>query len=88
MLYQEGTDLKEGIESFKAWMAPSPDAIRGRMSYTQGSDFSTFSGVSYQYSPYLLEGLLHILNFHCVMRDGSEARSHDPLWAIGRNDLL
>jgi len=78
MLYQEGTDLKGRYRVIQSVDGASPDAIRGRMSYTQGSDFSTFSGVSYQYSPYLLEGLLHILNFHCVMRDGSEARSMIP----------
>ena len=78
MLYQEGTGLKGRYRVIESVEGASTDAIRGRMSYTQGKDFSTFSGVSYQYSPYLLEGLLHILNFHCVMRDGSQARSMIP----------
>jgi hypothetical protein len=78
MFYRQGTDLKGRYRVIESVDGASPDAIRARMTYTEGNDFSTFSGVSYQYSPYLLEGLLHILNFHSAMRDKSEARSMIP----------
>lgn len=78
MLYREGTDLRGRYRVIETMDGASTDAVRGRMIYTQGDDFSTISGVSYQYSPYLLEGLLHVLNFHSVMRDESEARSMIP----------
>jgi hypothetical protein len=78
IVYQAGTDLKGRYRVVQSIDGASSDAIRGRMTYTDSNDFSTFSGTSYQYSPYLLEGLLHILNFHSVMRHGNEARSVIP----------
>ena len=78
MIYQEGTDLKGRYRVIQSVDGASPDAIRGQMTYTESKDFSTFSAVSYQYSPYLLEGLLHILNIHSVMRDEGEVRSMIP----------
>ncbi len=77
-IYRKGTNLKGRYRVIQGIDGISADAIRGQMTYVESKDFSTFSGACYQYSPYLLEGLLHILNLHTVLRYESEPRSMIP----------
>ncbi len=46
-----------------------PGVIRGLMIYKQGEDFAGMNGVRYQYSPYLLEALKHLVNCYLLLRD-------------------
>jgi acyl transferase domain-containing protein/NAD(P)H-dependent flavin oxidoreductase YrpB (nitropropane dioxygenase family)/NAD(P)-dependent dehydrogenase (short-subunit alcohol dehydrogenase family)/acyl carrier protein len=46
-----------------------PSVIRGLMIYKQGEDFAGMNGVRYQYSPYLLEALKHLVNCYLLLRD-------------------
>jgi hypothetical protein len=43
--------------------------IRGLMIYKQQDDFAGLHGVHYQYSPYLLEALKHLVNSYLLLRD-------------------
>ena len=43
--------------------------IRGLMIYKQQEDFAGMNGVRYQYSPYLLEALKHLVNCYLLLRD-------------------
>ena len=46
-----------------------PGVIRGLMIYKQIEDFAGMNGVRYQYSPYLLESLKHLVNCYLLLRD-------------------
>jgi NAD(P)-dependent dehydrogenase (short-subunit alcohol dehydrogenase family) len=46
-----------------------PSVIRGFMIYKQREDFAGMNGVRYQYSPYLLEALKHLVNSYLLLRD-------------------
>ncbi len=46
-----------------------PGLIRGLMISKQGEDFAGMNGVRYQYSPYLLEALKHLVNCYLLLRD-------------------
>ena len=46
-----------------------PSVIRGLMIYKQGDDFAGLQGARYQYSPYLLEALKHLVNSYLLLRD-------------------
>jgi len=77
--YIDRSDLKGRYRVIKDMEGSGPDAVRGRTQYRQGRDFAADSPVNYQYSPYLLEALLHVVNFYVIMRDESEKRSMIPL---------
>jgi hypothetical protein len=55
-----------------------PGCIRGVMFYRETRDFPGEGPNRYQYSPYLLEGILHLVNFYPVMRDQNERRRMIP----------
>ncbi len=46
-----------------------PNVISGLMIYKQGDDFAGLQGARYQYSPYLLEALKHLVNSYLLLRD-------------------
>ena len=48
------------------------------MIYHQGTDFAAPLESRYQYSPYLLEALMQVVNFFIAMRDPEEPRSMIP----------
>ncbi len=60
----------------------SPRAIRGRTICAEVDDFAHIKQTGYQYSPYLLEALMQLVNFYIVMRDADERRSMIP-YGIG-----
>lgn len=53
-------------------------AVRGHSVYRESLDFGDLSRSSYQYSPYLLEALLQVVNFYAVMRNPSKKRTMIP----------
>ena len=81
--YEERSDMKNRYRVIETLDGSAPGAIRGRMVYRAGIDFKAPRETNYQYSPYLLEALLQMVNFHIIMRDQAEQRSVIPL-RIGR----
>jgi malonyl CoA-acyl carrier protein transacylase len=76
--YQDRTDLRGRYRVIEDLNGTSPEAIRGRMIYREIQDFADPRQTRYQYSPYLLEALMQVVNFYIVMRDPSEKRSMIP----------
>jgi hypothetical protein len=56
-----------------------PGVVRGGTTYRETSDFATLRNARYQYSPYLFEALLQVVNFYIVAMDPSERRSMIPM---------
>ena len=56
-----------------------PGVVRGGTTYRETSDFATLRNARYQYSPYLFEALLQVVNFYVVAMDPSERRSMIPM---------
>jgi hypothetical protein len=56
-----------------------PGVVRGRTIYRETSDFANLQNARYQYSPYLFEALLQLVNFYIVAMDPSERRSMIPM---------
>ena len=77
--YDLRTDMKNRYRVIETLDGSAPEAIRGRMIYRTGMDFKAPRETNYQYSPYLLEALLQMVNFHIIMRDQTEQRSMIPL---------
>jgi NAD(P)-dependent dehydrogenase (short-subunit alcohol dehydrogenase family)/acyl carrier protein len=77
--YEERSDMKNRYRVIETLDGSAPRAIRGRMVYRAGIDFKSPRETNYQYSPYLLEALLQMVNFHIIMRDQAEQRSVIPL---------
>jgi hypothetical protein len=75
--YQDRTDLRGRYRVIEDLNGTSPEAIRGRMTYREIRDFADRQ-TRYQYSPYLLEALMQVVNFYIIMRDPSEKRSMIP----------
>ena len=61
----------------------SSGAIRGHIIYRQGTDFAAPLRTKYQYPPYLLEALMHVVNFYVATRDPDEWRIMIP-YRIGQ----
>ena len=76
--YQDRTDLRGRYRVIEDLNGTSSEAIRGRMIYREIQDFAGPRQTRYQYSPYLLEALMQVVNFYIVMRDPSQKRSMIP----------
>lgn len=76
--YQDKTELQNRYRVLESLDGTSQGAVRGRMIYRVSKDFSSDMEFSYQYSPYLLEALMQVVNFYIVMRDPREKRSMIP----------
>jgi hypothetical protein len=76
--YQDRTDMQDRYRVIQDLDGTSSGAIRGRMVYGQGTDFTAPLRSRYQYSPYLLEALMQVVNFYIAMRDPDEPRSMIP----------
>ena len=80
--YQSRTDLVGRYRVIEDIEGTSPRGIRGRTIYKEVEDFAPPKRTGYQYSPYLLEALMQLVNFYIVMRDSDERRSMIP-YGIG-----
>ncbi len=76
--YEDRSDMQGRYRIMDHLEGSGPGVIRGQFTYRQREDFAGRSKPNYQYSPYLLEGLLQAVNFYIVMRDPSESRSMIP----------
>ncbi|MBI4962018.1 MAG: SDR family NAD(P)-dependent oxidoreductase [Desulfomonile tiedjei] len=76
--YQNRTDMQDRYRVIEDLDGTSAGAIRGRIIYKQGTDFAPPLRSRYQYSPYLLEALMQVVNFYIAMRDPDEPRSMIP----------
>jgi NAD(P)-dependent dehydrogenase (short-subunit alcohol dehydrogenase family) len=85
--YQDRTDLRGRYRVIEDLNGTSLGAIRGRMIYREIQDFADPRQTRYQYSPYLLEALMQVVNFYIVMRDPSQERSMIP-YRIGEMQFL
>ncbi len=57
----------------------SENFVRGRMIYRECNDFNLGKPQHYQYSPYLLEASLQLMNFYLFMRDNTDTRKMLPV---------
>jgi hypothetical protein len=76
--YDNRTDLHGRYRVLENLDGTSPGAVRGVAIYRQGIDFSDKKKVRYEYSPYLLEALMQVVNFYIAMRDPNQQRSMIP----------
>jgi len=76
--YQERTRMVGRYRVIDRLDGTGPNVIRGAMVYRQGNDFSDLPVPRYQYSPYLLEALMQLVNFYILMRNSSEKRTMIP----------
>jgi NAD(P)-dependent dehydrogenase (short-subunit alcohol dehydrogenase family) len=76
--YERRTGLQGRYRVMEGLDGTGPGIIRGTMIYGERGDFAMMRDAQYQYSPYLLEALMHLANFYLVMRDEGETRSMIP----------
>jgi hypothetical protein len=66
--YRELSDMKNRYAVMEELEGAGQSAIRGRFRHRLQADFAA-GNAAYQYSPYVLEALLHLPFFHVVMRE-------------------
>jgi malonyl CoA-acyl carrier protein transacylase len=76
--YENRTDLVGRYRVIDRLDGTAPDAICGTITYAGIPDFAGRTENRYQYSPYLLESLLQMVNFYIVMKDPAETRAMIP----------
>lgn len=76
--YEDRTSMQGRYRVLETLDGTGPDCITGTMIYRGWEDFAGRGQVNYRYSPYLLEGLLHLTNFFLVMHDEAETRKMIP----------
>ena len=67
--YRKYSDFGERYRVINALDGSSPGVIRGRTTLTRMEDFAGLNGARYQYSPYLLEALQHLVNSYLLLRE-------------------
>ncbi|MDI6853084.1 MAG: SDR family NAD(P)-dependent oxidoreductase [Deltaproteobacteria bacterium] len=67
--YRELSDMKNRYEVMEEVEGIGRNAIRASFRHRFQADFAGAGKVAYQYSPYVLEALLHLPFFHVVMRE-------------------
>jgi 3-hydroxymyristoyl/3-hydroxydecanoyl-(acyl carrier protein) dehydratase len=69
LFYKKYSDFGGRYRLLEALDGSGADVIRGRTIFRQKEDFAGLNGVRYQYSPYLLEALQHLVNSYLLLRD-------------------
>ena len=77
--YEKNIGLKGRYCVLESLDGAGPGLARGRTIYRQSGDFANLRNAQYQYSPYLFEALLQLVNFYIVAMDPSERRSMIPM---------
>jgi NAD(P)-dependent dehydrogenase (short-subunit alcohol dehydrogenase family)/acyl carrier protein len=67
--YRKYSDFKERYRVLEALDGSGTGVIRGRTIVNQMDDFAGLNGVRYQYPPYLLEALQHLVNSYLLLRE-------------------
>lgn len=76
--YQNRTDLQGRYRVLQNLDGTSPGAVRGLTIYRESVDFAPNQKAQYEYSPYLLEALMQVVNFYIAMRDPNQQKSMIP----------
>ena len=82
-IYEKETGMTGRYRVLESLDGSGPEVIRGHMIYELQVDFAHLDLVDYQYSPYILEGIMHLFAFHKVMRDQKDRRNFIP-YRLGR----
>jgi acyl transferase domain-containing protein/NAD(P)H-dependent flavin oxidoreductase YrpB (nitropropane dioxygenase family)/NAD(P)-dependent dehydrogenase (short-subunit alcohol dehydrogenase family)/acyl carrier protein len=69
LFYKKYSNFGGRYRLLKALDGSGTGVIRGRTIFRQKNDFAGLNGVRYQYSPYLLEALKHLVNSYLLLRD-------------------
>jgi hypothetical protein len=77
--YKDRSSLEGRYRVMEFLDGAGPGAVRGGTTYRETSDFATLRNARYQYSPYLFEALLQVVNFYIVAMNPSERRSMIPM---------
>lgn len=72
--YSDRSDLKGRYRVMERLDGTGSDCIRGEFIYKQSEDFKKPLRTKYQFSPYLFEAFMHLINFYLAMRDSKENR--------------
>jgi len=73
--YESRTGLRGRYRVLEEIHGTGPDVVKGVMIYRAQEDVAGLGPVPYHYSPYLLEGLMHLFAFHASIRQ--ERGIHD-----------
>jgi malonyl CoA-acyl carrier protein transacylase len=77
--YKNCSGLKGRYRVMEFLDGAGPGVVRGGTTCRETSDFVNLRNARYQYSPYLFEALLQLVNFYIVAMDPSERRSMVPM---------
>ena len=69
LFYRKYSNFGDRYQVIQGLDGSGNGVIRGRTIFRQQEDFAGLTGVRYQYSPYLLEALKHLVNSHLLLRD-------------------
>jgi NAD(P)-dependent dehydrogenase (short-subunit alcohol dehydrogenase family)/acyl carrier protein len=69
LFYKKYSDFGSRYRLLDALDGSGAGVIRGRLIFRQKNDFAGLNGVRYQYSPYLLEAMKHLVNSYLLLRD-------------------
>jgi hypothetical protein len=72
--YEQRCGLRGRYLVIEALDGSGPGIVRGSMLYRKTQDFARLEEARYQYSPYLLEAMMHLVNFYVAGRDEEERR--------------
>ena len=71
-IYEKRTGLKGRYRVLGKIYGSGPEVIKGGMVYREQDDIAGLDNVRYQYSPYLIEALMHLFAFYPALRQEAE----------------
>ncbi|MFI5354550.1 MAG: SDR family NAD(P)-dependent oxidoreductase [Desulfobaccales bacterium] len=77
--YGRRTDMQGRYRVVEHLDGSGPGLVRGAATCRTETDFSHLQAPSFQYSPYVLEGLVQMTNFYIVMRNEADERTFIPV---------
>ncbi len=69
LFYRKYSNFGDRYRLLEALDGTGTGVIRGRTIFRQQNDFAGLNGVRYQYSPYLLEAMKHLVNSYLLLRE-------------------
>ena len=69
LFYRKYSNFGDRYRLLEALDGTGTGVIRGRTIFRQQNDFAGMNGVRYQYSPYLLEAMKHLVNSYLLLRE-------------------
>ena len=69
LFYRKYSNFGDRYRLLEALDGTGTGVIRGRTIFHQQNDFAGLNGVRYQYSPYLLEAMKHLVNSYLLLRE-------------------